>query len=503
MRRVAAALVGALVGILVIAFIPGAAQAAAGRPSNSISYNSVGLLDCNGFSTVQKSLFVDQTCAHPRSGTGGEVNDNGHYIGHDEPNMRFISNAPGSGNNVVFKLNLPKHNVAPAGTSSFQDYIAFWFGMALCDNNSYPQNTTCINNSDLNTGLGILATDAGSAVLEMQFYPPGYPNFFNNVSCDSIHWCASLHINSLECTFEFTFCNFGCIEPTNFAFITKDGVPIGPPSPQLATFGTFDGTNPDVFLMNPGDTLSVSIHDTPAGLLTGITDWTTHHSGFMVASAANGFAATNVNTCAGTFYSFHPEYDTAAVTNIVPWAALELGVSMDVETGHFEKLDHDADDTYCGTAPVAGPSCLSTDFDFDGSPYHMDGWPEHPWATREHPSPVNMQPLVAHSIGPTSGGAGYPIFELETDVGFTVNSVSACNILLPNQCGLPSKVLVPHYAGFYPFWSTRGCTAMFGNVAGWHINTYGGDAGYGPSQAVFSGTLAIWGTNGAFYPNSC
>jgi hypothetical protein len=70
----------------------------------------------------------------------------------------------------------------------------------------------------------------GSSFLEMQFYPPGFAPFVDSISCDNTHWCASLHINDLECTRGFVTCNTNCEEPTNFAFIQRDGVPTGPPA---------------------------------------------------------------------------------------------------------------------------------------------------------------------------------------------------------------------------------------------------------------------------------
>ncbi len=56
----------------------------------------------------------------------------------------------------------------------------------------------------------------------------------------------------------------------------------------------------------------------------------------MTASAGNGFMNTNYKTCAGTPFTFHAEYDTAAQQNQVPWAALEGGVLMQQEIGHSE-----------------------------------------------------------------------------------------------------------------------------------------------------------------------
>ena len=59
-------------------------------------------------------------------------------------------------------------------------------------------------------------------------------------------------------------------------------------------------------------------------------------TGFMVASAANGFMNTDPVTCNGTPFDFRPEYNTASHQNQVPWAALEGGVLMQQEIGHFE-----------------------------------------------------------------------------------------------------------------------------------------------------------------------
>jgi hypothetical protein len=80
----------------------------------------------------------------------------------------------------------------------------------------------------------------------------------------------------------------------------------------------------------------VSISDPASGFTTAITDLTTGQTGFMVASAGNGFMNTNFQTCAGTPHTFHAEYSTASQKNQVPWTALEAGVLMQQEIGHFE-----------------------------------------------------------------------------------------------------------------------------------------------------------------------
>ena len=203
----------------------------------------------------------------------------------------------------------------------------------MCDPKSYPQNN-CTPDSDSNTGLGA-PTDAGSAFMELQFYPPGYTPFVDNISCSPTKWCAALNIDSLACNFNFATCNNNCIEPVNFAFLQTNGVPAGPPSPQLADVSTLL-PNRHTLMINGGDTLAVSISDPAKGFTTTVRDLTTHQTGTMTASAANGFMNTNIADCSGTPFTFHAEYSTAKQPNQVPWAALEGGVLMQQEMGHSE-----------------------------------------------------------------------------------------------------------------------------------------------------------------------
>jgi len=121
----------------------------------------------------------------------------------------------------------------------------------------------------------------------------------------------------------------------NFAYLQTNGVPTGPPSPQLADVSTLT-PNAHTLMINPGDVLAVSISDPPRGFTTVVRDLTTHQTGFMTASASNGFMNTSIADCTGTPYTFHAEYNTASQQNQVPWAALEGGVLMEQEIGHGE-----------------------------------------------------------------------------------------------------------------------------------------------------------------------
>lgn len=454
-----------------------------------------GGLDCNGFSaTGQKPFLSSDVCTDPRGANGEQLQDNGHYIGHDEPATQFYSQVPGSGNNVQYTLSLPREHSLPA-TQTFENQIAFWLSMALCDPGSFPQ-AACTPDTDQDPRI------AGSAFLEMQFYPPGFAPFISQISCSKTQWCASLHINSLECTAGFATCNNNCLETTNFAFIQRDGVPTGPAGPDVQTAATFT-PNAETLMMNQGDTLRVTISDTPGnftgGVTTRIDDLTTHQSGFMIASAAHQYQSLNINDCSGTDFSFHPEFSTAKFGNFVPWAALQANIGFSSETGHFElgaNGDNDVDDQPCfGTSPVSIlAGCIGSDLDFDGTSYQAD-WPD---GTNHTATPVMFSAPRTAPMGSSNYRTQYPVIQYEADV---LASETACQ---PTGAGC---TMPPAGANFYPFYSvtqhadfdTAGafghrdgddCMFEIGNMT--HgVNDFGKDAQYGtPNLPWFFGTAS-------------
>ena len=548
-----AVIAGLVTGVGIFAVVaPTTSSAATYAP------RSIGGLDCNGFSPVQQSVIPPNACTDIRglpgadnaNSWGGRFYDNGHYIGHDEPDMTFLSSQAGSGNDVTWNETLGSDpNANPTVKTPGRDVshyveltVAPWFSMALCNGESFPE-LPCTPNSDSNAPacVGLLCSPtaypgAGSSFLEMQFYPPGLAPFPDSISCDNTHWCASLHINDLECPLSGN-CNPNCTEPTNFAFIQTDGVPTGPPSPQLSDLAT---STPDAhtLLMNPGDNLTIHISDQPVpgesgvnALETQIVDNTTGQTGFMQASAKNGFAATSINDCSGTPFNYEPEYSTASAANIVPWAALLVNVSTEFEIGHFTPctfLTHPATlalgpgvtDTYwnachgpyensapggdgkkkpevsdalcfpagdthgvLNSAPNVVTGCddnffQNGDLDFDGSGY----WPE--WPTG--PAPTASLPGSFQQSFPSSAGNPYSDFFFQTD---TALSESTCTASAPSGCAVPP----PNAPGrFYPYWSRADvggvCTIEFGNVSsGAGVDPFGRDAQYGTNQAATLG----------------
>lgn len=441
-----------------------------------------GGLDCNGLSQVQRPVKAHGLCTDFQlGGERGEIGDV--YIGHDEPSVGFYSTTPGSGSNVQWEITLPKERKLPA-TQTFENQITFWFSMALCDPNSFP-NGPCTPNSDTNN-----PNAAGAALLELQFYPPGFPPFINAISCDLKHWCAAMTIDSLEVQPDGTV-NPNCTEPVNFAFIQKNGAPAGPPGPGTQTDASFT-PNAQTLLMNQGDRIRITIRDTPAGLLNQVEDLDTHQSGFIVASVANGFENTDPATCATAPFAFHPEFNTAAFGNFVPWAVLQANVNFSSEIGHFTpgpNGDGDADDPPCFPDAIV-PGCLNFalggDLDFDGTSYLPD-WPD---GTRDHATPVLIGSVLKKSFGPASFVRGkgyvstYPTMQFETTVSA---SEAGCQ---PTGEGC---VVPPAGAAFYPFYTQvrqdGDCMFAFGDVIrGATVNDFGKTAQYGgPNLPWFFG----------------
>lgn len=341
--------VGVVVGSSLAAGISGAAASSGAfrvQHITGVKPHHYSMMDCNGHSPKYKSVKpMGSLCTDPLAYYHGKTyrfRDNGVYVGHDEPSVKFISSEAGSANNMSYVMRLAKdpvanptvHRSANAITHYAELSPAPWFGLPICDGKSYPQNP-CTPDSDSNGSAFSDPNGAGSAFLELQFYPPGFTPFVDSASCDAHHWCVAVTIDSLECTFGFATCNNNCIEPVNFAYLQTNGVPAGPPSPQLTSVNTFT-PNAQTLELNGGDQLVVNIHDTSNGLYTGVTDLNTGQTGYMVASGANGFMNTNIADCSGTPFNFHPEYSSALQQNQVPWAALEGGVLMENEIGHFE-----------------------------------------------------------------------------------------------------------------------------------------------------------------------
>jgi hypothetical protein len=400
-----------------------------------------------------------------------------YYVGHDEPSVIFYSSQPGSGYQMSYGLVLPKDPGNPsvystastANTYNFELHPAFWFGMAMCDTQSYPQQnlSTCHPDSDANitpdTYAG-LASHAGTAFMEMQFYPPGYTHQPVNVSPCATgqspgdnEWCAALNIDSLsEDPVNGTELNSSCQsvvgspEYVNFAIVTTNGKAAGPANPVDSTQATYDGGT-NTFFMHSGDRLRITFNDIPdtepgtngSGLRVVIDDLTTGTSGSMVASGTgpsnNGFGMVQYapgtgphasNNCNAIPYNFHPMYNTASPQGRVIWAAHTYNIAFSDEIGHWDfcnpaplvplvaacnpaglpgftegvpgdKEPSDSDDLVCEPPAAPGALPVSGCIGINGG---YDGASyKNDWPTSETPSATVPTPIAFTS--PVTGGA--------------------------------------------------------------------------------------------------
>ena len=458
----------------------------------------------------------------------------GYYVGHDEPSMLFDSDVAGSGNHMRYNLTLPTEPSASDPTAAGKSYDfelsgADWLGMAICDTQSFPEQvSTCPPDSDKNIlDPSVSPKHVGQAYMEMQFYPPGWvpwPTWAQAVgasSCSATQWCAALNIDSLSLNPVTNQANNqACLnqvgeEYLNFAFITKNGVSQAPANPVQSTLQTFTPDPSQDLFMNPGDHLRVAFGDTPGGVRVTIDDLTTGQSGFMTASAANGFGQVKFDPtgsgCTEIPYNFHPMYSTSTTKTRVTWAAGSYNVAFDTEIGHFQYCNgptpipptpfgfvdgnvttcpagdtegqgasaqpSDGDDYFCFPGSEATlydvSGCTYTNTGFDGVSY-QPVWPDG--NTSLHPSPFQFS---SPETGPQYNiQYKHPAFEADLPaIESTCDSSSGagCTLIPTTDTGQP--------AAFYPFYTTsstpNGCVWEIGNNIPGETNNFGANNEYG------------------------
>ena len=478
------------------------------------------------------------------------------YIGHDEPSLLFYSNKPGAGSNVSWNLTLPKDpptrpkQDGSGGTFGFQLHPTFWFSMVMCDPNGSPNPggvpghpaVPCTPASDSNIfaspnpnspkyfGLG-----PGQAFEEMQFYPPGWVPMPFGVGCTARQWCAALTIDTFQDN-ENTGAvnNTACLnavgpEYINFAFVTKNGKATAPGSPLDPEHFVPDNTKN--FLMNSGDNISTHLFDTPNGLKVTLVDNTTHTSGSMTASKANGFAtvnwAPNAKKCTTTPLNYRAMYSTSSPLTRNFNAAHTSNISFSDELGHFEycaKVGTDAlstclrplgsdtnnpdnagqdplgDDVFClpGHAALAIKigGCTNTDGDFDSVSYGFN-WP----GSISNPTADSLlHPTSELVSSPTTGTSNYSSMAFESNISRSESSDTAFRVDAPCQRHVLNPrdpvpgtgcVNPPPNSNFYPFYSTTntasGCMWQEGGryIPG-TTNKFGGSAQaeFGPLRVI-------------------
>ncbi len=184
------------------------------------------------------------------------------YIGHDEPEVQFYSNRPGSANNVTYRLQLAQGSAdaAPAGRQRRQlDLPAAHHLLvrhAAVRRPGLPEpgrrqhqtghpTIPCKPDSDSNLYASPdpnSPATSGSALARASWRcsstrPDGRRGRPAS-SCDATQWCSALNIDTFQDN-ENTGAlnNTDCLntvgpEPVNFAFLTKDGRATAPGNPQ-------------------------------------------------------------------------------------------------------------------------------------------------------------------------------------------------------------------------------------------------------------------------------
>jgi hypothetical protein len=459
----------------------------------------------------------------------------GHYVGHDEPTVLFYSHVPGSGNQMVYRGILPKEppptNVPGKHSYDFQYYPAFWFGMVMCATQSAPLTVkNCAPDSDRNITAPGDPYHAGAAYLELQFYPPGYIKQWNGFSCSATKWCVALTIDSLAVNF-FTGqqLNSTCaakvgVEYANFAYLTHNGIPQGPPNPVQFTPAASGNPNPHkVFYLNQGDHFKVTMRDTQHGVQAIVADATSGRSGSMTASAANGFGqvkfAPRGTSCVNLPYDFHPMYSTSTPATTAVWPAATYNVAIDTEVGHFDfcsKVKNavcvgnegapgnqepaDGDDFGCFPAAQATlikvGGCEGSNVGYDGTSY-LNDWPNGNTATRPSPT-LFSSPLTGPAFN-----RNYSQVAFNTDLPAIEGQLGTCNIYTGAGCSLyPPTDDNGAPAQFYPYYTTGtvGGTCYWSPgqvVPGFSTNNYGKNTQYGQLlKVVYPG---VGGTASAVY----
>jgi hypothetical protein len=513
-----------LAGLIVLAATAVPVLARSAAPSKKLAAKTAGA-----------SAAYHEPICQSRSSLCADVyqNPGDDYVGHDEPSIEYKSSVPGSGNDMTYSVTLPtdpaKFPSANGGggvTWNFQLRPTFWFGLTMCATESAPEYTrTCTPDSDANNLVGTnpaardyIGKHPGNAYMELQFYGPGYVPQFEGFGCSATQYCAAMTIDSfLLDQNSGAATNADCgnyilggIEPINWAYVTRSGVSQAPANPLFTgTFSNpnFAAVNPDYskdLMMNPGDTITIHMHDTADGFRADLTDTTTGQSGSMTASVANGFGQIlfrpGAKTCKQAPYAFHPEYSTANPRGNT-WTAHTYNVAFSDEIGHFEncvKLDANGnckkpgvqdsggvDEDDIGCVPGADSSlvhingCFFNDGDWDGQSY-QNVWPgTNPNTSQDqatHPSPIRFtSPLTQNGI------VNYETIAFETDLPRIEASDSQinppfCDRVSGRNCANP-----PMGAQFYPFFSTT----VVNNTCSWQeggnyipgtVNNFGGSS---------------------------
>ena len=265
-------------------------------------------------------------------------------------------------------------------------------------------------------------------------------------------------------------------------------------------------------MMNPGDRVTIHMHDTKDGFRVDITDNTTHKKGSMTASTKNGFGhilyqpdsrhlqhgAVRVPSrvqhgqparehLVGPHLQRRVSPTRSGTSRTASTSTPTSTARVSAETGR-RYLDEDDGSNFCVPAEdsllIKINGCFFDDEDFDGQSYQND-WPgTNPNAVQDakfHPTPVLFtSPLI-------KGKTNYSNVVFEADLPRIEAADSQFNPPFCNRTTGENCVNPPAGAAFYPFYTTRmdhgTCTWQEGgNFIPGTINHFGGSSttAYGP-----------------------
>ena len=331
------------------------------RPSPATAESSTAMATAQSSSAARPTMNCTDIRGFNTEGNtntwGGRFYDNGDVhrarrARHDVPVRQ-----PGSGNDVTWtRPYRADPSAAPTDANPGHD-VAHWFELSprlgtrwRCATPTPTRRLSCTPESDTNAPdvpSGNQCANGypggGSAFMEMQFYPPGFPPFVDGIGCDDTHWCAALTIDSLECTYGFATCNTELRGTSQLrASSRRTASRPGPPSPQKADLDT-DTPEPGDAADEPGRLIQVHMFDAPVPGERGqrafevvIDDLTTHQIGLHAGVSHQRVREHIDQQVRGHAVQLPARVQHRGQGQHIPWAALQTNISTEYETGHWE-----------------------------------------------------------------------------------------------------------------------------------------------------------------------
>ncbi len=300
----------------------------------------------NGRSPAQKSVRVSLACTDPRSIYDGCRCTSATTGTTSVTTSRSFASCPtpGSGNDVTLIETLPRDPAAlPDGRDPRSD-ITHWFDYRWRRGSRWRSATPTPTRSILQAAERHERADmrerrraAAALVPRGAVLPTGIGAVHRQHQCDNTHWCASLHINDLECS-------SGSSTATRTPWSRRTSgsssatCPTGPAGPQLANsvvHAEREGAADEPRRPAQGAHLGCELAGGGRALERRLDDLTTGKSGFMLASAENGFMQRRSRTARSSRSTTSPSTPPPESQHR-PLGGARDQLSTQYEIGHFK-----------------------------------------------------------------------------------------------------------------------------------------------------------------------